>query len=103
MLRMGGLHRMPYSVVGLLLTALIAARPGAARAAVVGGSCEFGCGTTFGTTCCSGVCAATQTDRNNCGSCGHACASGQSCCAGVCRSTATDEQNCGTCSNACAT
>jgi hypothetical protein len=33
---------------------------------------------------CSGACVNLQTDANNCGSCGMACASGQHCTAGVC-------------------
>ena len=33
----------------------------------------------------SAYCATTDTDRNNCGSCGHVCTSNQSCLAGLCK------------------
>jgi hypothetical protein len=35
-------------------------------------------------TCCSGVCVKAGTDPKNCGTCGHACATGQSCIGGTC-------------------
>jgi hypothetical protein len=37
-----------------------------------------------GLTNCSGVCTNTQTDNNNCGSCGNACGTGKGCHAGTC-------------------
>ena len=43
----------------------------------------------MGLTSCSGTCVETQSDASNCGSCGHACASGQVCSRGNCRA------NCG--------
>lgn len=67
---------------------------------------------------CDGVCVKTDTDEENCGACGNACATGESCtagscaplactgdeeiCAGACANTMTDRTNCGSCGNACA-
>lgn len=69
-----------------------------------------------GTTACGSTCVDTKTDAANCGSCGHACASGMSCVEGMCSCTTgqtlcgsachdlqTDDQNCGSCNNACKT
>jgi hypothetical protein len=44
--------------------------------------CTIACGTSM--TACSGACVDLQTDGSNCGSCGHACASGTMCSAGSC-------------------
>ncbi|HZL17991.1 MAG TPA: LamG-like jellyroll fold domain-containing protein, partial [Polyangia bacterium] len=66
-------------------------------------------------TACGGSCTTTDTDNNNCGSCGHVCntAGGESCvsgvcacssgtdCSGSCTVTATDPNNCGACGLAC--
>lgn len=61
---------------------------------------------------CAGVCSNLQTDRDNCGECGHGCGDGMVCaggmcvegcadgrvnCNGVCTDVATDEGNCGGC------
>ena len=71
--------------------------------------------TCAGTTC-DGVCVDPRTDLENCGECGHACASGQRCAAGacevscpgtqavcgeVCATLSTDRANCGACGAAC--
>lgn len=51
------------------------------------------------TLCGVGECANTQTDANNCGECGYACASGDTCVAGFCTGPCVEE--CGsTCCNA---
>lgn len=65
---------------------------------------------------CSGRCVNVHDDVRNCGTCGHACASGQVCangvcacpsgqamCSGVCVTLAGDPKNCGACGHACAT
>lgn len=67
---------------------------------------------------CNGICEETQSDSNNCGACGVACAAGQTCsggtcgsggacssgqtsCSGACVNLQTDIANCGVCANAC--
>jgi len=63
---------------------------------------------------CSGTCVNVNTDNQNCGSCGNACAAGATCtagqcicpsgqsqCGGNCINTATDVFNCGSCKNVC--
>jgi hypothetical protein len=64
-----------------------------------------GCGTgpacASGSMCCGSSCANTQTDTNNCGTCGTVCAMGDSCCAGKCVNPKTDANNCGMCGSAC--
>ncbi|MBI2893202.1 MAG: S8 family serine peptidase [Deltaproteobacteria bacterium] len=54
--------------------------------------------------CCEGRCTDLDSDRENCGDCGHACPFGfdWSCCDGVCVDTTTDHDNCWTCGQACA-
>ncbi len=49
----------------------------------LGRYCNLDAGWTY--QCCSGGCTDTNTDGNNCGYCGNACAPGQSCVAGVCQ------------------
>ena len=67
---------------------------------------------------CGGSCVNSQTNVNNCGACGSACAAGQLCqagacvcdaaganpdmCGGTCVNTQTDVNNCGACGSACA-
>ncbi len=76
------------------------------------------CGLSF-PNLCNGTCTNTQTDPNNCGQCGNACAPEQSCTAGscacpaaapvacgsgtfaICTNTQTDPNNCGSCGVAC--
>lgn len=74
-----------------------------------------------GQTCCDSSCVDTQTDRNNCGTCGSVCPgnqtcangvctgcttsdecpSGQSCCNNTCINTQSDPNNCGACGTVC--
>jgi hypothetical protein len=70
-----------------------------------------------GTSLCSGMCVKSQTDPNNCGGCGVACAAGAACqngvcapmmcpppslfCAGVCVNPTADPNNCGACGVVC--
>lgn len=88
-------------------------------AGMCGGTCPAGstlCGAGAGNP---GRCVNLQTDPNNCGMCGRACAAGQSCVMGTCRvvcpagQTAcgatmtyvdlnTDRNNCGMCGRVCA-
>jgi len=88
----------------LLLTA--AALPGCLS------SSELEC--VSGTVRCGDTCVATQTDNNNCGSCGSACSGGNVCvaggcvcpvgqglCNGVCTAVASDPNNCGSCGLRC--
>lgn len=75
-------------------------------------SSELQC--TTGLTKCADTCVATQTDSNNCGSCGSACSggnvcvagacvcpSGQQVCNGICTAIGTDPRNCGSCGYTC--
>ncbi len=57
---------------------------------VASGEC---CGS--GLNACAGTCVDYQTDENNCGSCGNACANGTSCVAGAC-TCGFNQENCGT-------
>ncbi|MEI8257623.1 MAG: hypothetical protein WCJ30_18260, partial [Deltaproteobacteria bacterium] len=41
---------------------------------------------------CGDLCVNAQTDRDNCGSCGHACPAGQSCAGGACSLTCPSPQ-----------
>jgi hypothetical protein len=62
---------------------------------------------------CSGACVDLQTDNDNCGMCGNACAQTETCMQGLCCKTGqkvcnmactdtnTDAMNCGMCGNAC--
>ncbi len=43
------------------------------------------CGCATGQSACSGACVKTQTDVNNCGTCGTVCKTGQQCIAGKCQ------------------
>jgi hypothetical protein len=52
-------------------------------------ACSDSCPCSSG-SCCNGTCTNTLTDRNNCGSCGHTCASGQHCQNGRCVSTCSN-------------
>ncbi len=82
------------------------------------GKCGFGC--SAGRSKCSGACADTSDDVNNCGGCGKTCPSmdgastacvngqcqfncnaGLSLCNGVCVNTLSDSDNCGACGRAC--
>ena len=67
-----------------------------------------------GTVRCGDTCVATQTDNNNCGSCGSACSGGNVCvaggctcpvgqgvCNGICTAVASDPNNCGVCGLTC--
>jgi hypothetical protein len=67
-----------------------------------------------GTVRCGDTCVATQTDNNNCGSCGSACSGGNVCvaggctcpvgqgvCNGICTAVASDPSNCGVCGLKC--
>src|SRR6185437_8078934 len=66
--------------------------------------------------CCSGQCTDVRFDPKNCGSCGHACATGQECSGGECEcsnsetvcddhcvDTNTDPNHCGDCTTQCGT
>lgn len=59
--------------------------------------CNGACCTTASSTCCGGsTCVNTQTDVQNCGTCGHACGTGESCISGVCVAPSCTGQTCGT-------
>ncbi len=54
------------------------------------------------TRCPDGKCADLSSDINNCGACGHVCASPEDlCCNGVCTNVVFDQNNCGACGNVC--
>jgi hypothetical protein len=68
------------------------------------------CDTDQGQTCCRHVwspglvtyqCVNESTDSNNCGACGHVCATGDTCCSGGCVDTSSDDNNCGACGIVC--
>jgi hypothetical protein len=68
-----------------------------------GGLC-YGSGP--GMSCCNNQMVNVRTDVNNCGTCGHACASNQHCSNGVCQTCAPTpcqacDLNSGTCSSSC--
>ena len=65
----------------------------------VSGTCQCSSGTK-----CNGTCKDTQTDNNNCGTCGNVCGAGQVCNSGSCCTPATScpaGDNCGTASDGC--
>ncbi len=44
------------------------------------------CSSCTADQCCGGVCVETQSDKANCGACGHACGAGRTCASGLCSS-----------------
>lgn len=79
-----------------------------------GGSSQLAC--QPGLTSCNGACVDLQSESNNCGSCGNACASGALCANGACSTScaasfdkcgdscvnlSTDAAHCGSCEKAC--
>jgi predicted secreted Zn-dependent protease len=63
---------------------------------------ECQCTANPGKSFCNGQCvdpSAFQSDPSNCGSCGHACASGDTCSNGVCQSQCTDPRAPDSCGN----
>jgi hypothetical protein len=80
-----------------------------------GPSCNGEPACTGGETCCMDGCTNTNTDPNNCKTCGNLCGTGQTCVKGTCPSctmgetccmsgcsdTSTDPNNCGKCGRAC--
>jgi phospholipase C len=108
--------------LALLVPLLVALAPALASSACSSSSSGAGsspdagpCAT--GTTQCGSSCTATDTDPQNCGTCGNACAKGQSCATGACSGLAcnggttscngacvdlkVDPANCGACGHAC--
>ncbi len=96
----------PRVVLAALLLTASALLPGCLS------SSELEC--AAGTVRCGDTCVSTQTDSNNCGSCGSACSGGNVCvagacvcgtgqtvCNGICTTTATDPRNCGACGRSC--
>lgn len=94
------------TVLSALLLASVVLLPGCLS------SSEVEC--VSGTVRCGDTCVATQTDPNNCGSCGSACSGGNTCvaggcvcpsgrevCNGICTTIATDKNNCGACGVQC--
>ncbi|MBX5484414.1 MAG: hypothetical protein IRZ16_21540 [Myxococcaceae bacterium] len=96
-----------------LLIGLVAAT--CAAALTLAGCPEQGIVCTEGLTACDGKsCEDLQSDKRNCGACGHACQIGEVCsagscicapgateCNGACVVTDSDPQHCGSCGNAC--
>jgi hypothetical protein len=64
-----------------------------------GGGCGAPCQPPSN-ACCSGTCADTSNDAQNCGSCGNSCQSGFTCCNGTCTQLGTSK-NCFSCGDAC--
>ena len=59
------------------------------------------CGNACADACCNGVCVDTTSDDANCGSCGASCTGGNTCCSSSCVDTKTDLVNCGACGASC--
>jgi hypothetical protein len=57
-------------------------------------ACNATCPCPSGDTCCNGTCTNTQTDNNNCGSCGNICFGCTTCSGGTCVSSCGYGQNC---------
>lgn len=76
---------------------MVAYAPGAANDKNNCGTCGAAC--AAGQDCCSGACKPLNTVQN-CGVCGAACVAGQDCCSGACTALNT-VQNCGACGNLC--
>ncbi|MHB8874783.1 MAG: MXAN_6577-like cysteine-rich protein [Myxococcaceae bacterium] len=85
-----------------------------ALAAALGGCPPTGVICSEGLDPCGTGCADFQSDRHNCGTCGHGCQVGQVCqtgscvcqwgstaCDGECVATGSDPRNCGSCGHAC--
>ena len=61
---------------------------GGAACSATSSTCVSGaCQCQVGFTDCNGTCTNLNIDKNNCGACGHMCASGQACVSGKCYST----------------
>ncbi|KAK3432103.1 hypothetical protein EUGRSUZ_E04007 [Eucalyptus grandis] len=54
-----------------------------------------------GPDCCRKTCTNTETDRLNCGMCGHKCQGQEICCKGYCVNIMFDKRNCGGCNRRC--
>ncbi|KAF8030215.1 hypothetical protein BT93_E2609 [Corymbia citriodora subsp. variegata] len=54
-----------------------------------------------GPDCCNKKCVNVNTDRLNCGACGHKCRYSEICCKGQCVNAMFDKKHCGACNNKC--
>ncbi len=83
------LRRLAVAAVALPVAMTILAPKAQAQVSQFGASTGQPCGPGPGPACtigkcCNGICRDTDSDENNCGQCGRACAQGQTCVAGSC-------------------
>lgn len=86
------------SMVGTFLASVLGGNPQQSPSGEVSLSM---CKVRYGLDTCTDGCVNLSTDPDNCGTCGHWCASGERCIMGRCSNAESDPSNCGGAGNIC--